>query len=132
MRLPADAALLLLGPAPQAAAMEALRQAWTAEALPILEAPADGPFADGGLERALDALGATTLVLAGPGAAAAARPAAALGYRLFVVEEACPEPIELDDLIPDAARLVPLAVTLQAAAQANFRKRWRAARRPAG
>jgi hypothetical protein len=131
MRLPADAALLLLGPA-DGEAIDALRQAWTAEALPILEAPAEAPFADGALERALDALGATTLVLAGPGGGRAARQAAALGYRLFVVEEACPGPIDIDDLIPDAARLVPLSLTLQAAAQANFRKRWRAARRPAG
>lgn len=132
MRLPADAVLLLLGPAAENAALDALRQAWHAEGLPIFEAPADGPFADGGLERALDALGVTTMVLAGAGAASAARAAAALGYRLFVVDEACAGPLALDDLTPDVLRIVPLALTLQAAEMANFRKKWRATRRSAG
>ncbi len=134
MRLPADAALIVLasGEATEPEAVAALRGAWETEGLPVFEAQAKQAFGEDGLEARLDALGVTTLVICGIAAPEAAseaiRGAASLGFRLFVVAEACADGLDLRGLAPDAARIASLEITLQASQGANFRRRWRAAR----
>ena len=156
MRLPCDGALIVIdaeGGPEFPPAVAALLEAWRAEGLPRfvvrLEArartpatdPASGPdaFADGALEAALDDIGATTLVLCGAPASALAaslRHAAALGYRLFVVAEACatdvpaspPERPALAQLDSELARVVTLPTALAAARQAKTRQRLNAAK----
>jgi nicotinamidase-related amidase len=67
-------------------------------------------FAGGALEAWLDEAGATTLVVCGFGdpspVETSLRAAAALGYRVFVVAEACAAP--LPEIAPDIARIVTL------------------------
>jgi nicotinamidase-related amidase len=137
MRLPADAALLVLD-APDLAersavsgAITALLDAWRGEDLPVLRIAA-ATFDGEALEAGLEPFGATTIVVCGSARPEAilhaVRTAAERGYRLFVVAEACPEGLDLGDLAPAAARLANLSQTLQAAAMANSRRRWRAAR----
>lgn len=164
MRLPCDGALIVIeaeGGGERPPAVTALLEAWRAEGLPRFVArreararpPATDPatgdrrlamagpdaFADGALEAALDDIGATTLVLCGaPSSALAAslRCAAALGYRLFVVADACaiddptspPERLALAHLDGDLARVVTLPTALAAARLAKTRQRLNAAK----
>ena len=104
MRLPPDT-VLLCGPgaAPELVAV------WREERLPILGA--------GDLEADLDALGATTLVVAGDAAAAAQ--AVGLGYRVFFVG---------DDSAPEGTRAATMAEALAGGRNARARERWKAAR----
>ncbi len=151
MRLPSDAALIVIDEATADAAtrtaIAALLAVWREEGLPVLhvrdesEGPAAAPslgepvirkragraFAGEDLEAALDAIGATTLVVCGAfeGAAleATMRDAASLGYRVFVVADAG-LPVDAGA----AARVVTLATALEAGRRAKARQRWRAAR----
>jgi nicotinamidase-related amidase len=137
------------------AAIGLLVQAWRKESLPVAHvrrtsSPVDGraylpeaqplpgeamlamtgadAFAGGALEAWLDEAGATTLVLSGfgdPGPVETSLEAgAALGYRLFAVAEACAAP--LHEMPPEIVRVVTLQTALQAAALAQFRRKWRA------
>jgi isochorismate hydrolase len=146
----------------------ALVAAWRAEGLPLIHAgrqslgaarPRDGEtviarcaisaFIGTRLEERLDELGATTLVFCGALATyaleATARHAADLGYRVFVVADACgpaeaadlegrPRPAEelraltLARLNGETAIVVDTATALGAAAVAKARQRRKAAR----
>ncbi len=126
MRLPSDAALLVPDPGD---ADEALLRVWREEALPLFEigARSGDAFAGGELEAELDAVGATTLVIANGFARGALEAtvlaAAARGYRVFVVGAegaAC----DLGD-----ARVVGVETAIEAARRARFRQRWTLARR---
>ena len=93
-------------------------------------------FDASGLESLLEELGATTLVLCGAAAkvAASAREAAALGYQVYVVADAC---VGADDgavatLSPDCAALADAAQILAAAGLAKFRERWKEQRSRGG
>ena len=106
-------------------------------------------FASGELEAALDAIGATTLVFCGVqtqnSVEASVRAAASLGYRAFVVADACwavdvvdlrgrrwpaedVHALSLANLHGEYARVVGLDETLRAAAAANIPARLRALR----
>jgi nicotinamidase-related amidase len=149
----------------------ALVAAWRAEGLPLVHvgrhstAPASAPavppldgeiviardatsaFVASDLETMLDALGATTLVVCGALAThaleASARHAADLGYKVFVVADACraADVIDLSGrfwpaedvralslalLSGETATIVDAATALQAAATAKARQRRRA------
>jgi hypothetical protein len=103
MRLPPDT-VLVCGPG----APPELAAVWRDERLPIL------PGED--LEAALDALGATTLVVADDTEAAVQ--AAALGCRVFWVGAEA----------PPGVRASTLAEALAAGRNARARERWKAAR----
>jgi nicotinamidase-related amidase len=140
MRLPVDATLIVMTGASADEDVEALLAAWRRERLPIFhvrrepgDAPepvivalADDAFAKSDLEAALDAIGATTLVIVGARgpAAATARAAAGRGYRVFVVANA---PL----VEAEAAKMATLETALAAARGARWRERWQAARRAA-
>jgi hypothetical protein len=109
----------------------------------VLAASGDSGFDGAALESLLDEIGATTLVLCGEAASvtATARDAAALGYQVFVVVDACPSPDDLrggpagsaqasrfSPLSPEIATLVDAAATLGAAATAKARQRRHAER----
>ncbi len=111
MRLPTDAILAIAE-----GADDELAAVWREERLPVLTLSADAAA----LEAALEALGATTLVLCGQGAEAAARTAARLGYRVFLIGA---DPVEGDDV-----KVVTRAMALAAARLARARERWKAAR----
>jgi hypothetical protein len=88
------------------------------------------------LERLLDDIGATTLVLCGvwsdASLAATARHAGELGYHVFIVADACQSadgPTSLAGLGDEGARIADTAEALGAAATAKFRQRRDAARR---
>jgi nicotinamidase-related amidase len=145
----------------------ALVAAWRAEGLPLVHVgrrstapavpPLDGEiviardatsaFVASNLETMLDALGATTLVVCGALAThaleASARHAADLGYKVFVVADACraADVIDLSGrfwpaedvralslalLSGETATIVDAATALQAAATAKARQRRRA------
>jgi hypothetical protein len=137
MRLPADATLIVIGKsAGEAAAtpkIAALLAVWTREALPVIHRggatateSSGSAFADGGLEAALDHLGATTLVLCGAldRVQATAPDAAALGFHVFVVGDACwPRAGAAPAFADGAAVLVDTAAALAAAATAKARQR---------
>jgi len=105
MRLPPDTVLLCGAPAPPE-----LLAVWAQERLTTLPLPAPER-----LEAALEALGTTTVVVVGDGAAQAA----ALGFRVFWLGEGP---------APEGARAATLADTLAAARNARARERWKAAR----
>jgi hypothetical protein len=105
MRLPPDTVLLCGAEAPPE-----LMAVWTEERLAVLPLPAPER-----LEAALEALGTTTVVVVGEGAAEAA----ALGFRVFWLG---------DGPAPEGVRAVSLAETLAAARLARARERWKAAR----
>jgi hypothetical protein len=144
MRLPADAVLIVVSEGeddPEAATLLAV---WREEALPVFrigegspEAAAGasrmsmsghGAFASSGLEAALDAIGATTVVVCGGAAAeslTAARDAADLGYRVFRVAGA-PDAEAAD---PSAkVRVVTCETAVAAGRRAKARERWAAER----
>jgi nicotinamidase-related amidase len=153
-----------------AAAIADLVQAWRTEGLPVfhvrpegsapgsrligdnrlgegetqIETRATSAFSGANLEEALDALGATTLVICGaptPGAVeATARHAGDLGYQVFVVADACwAEPVRdlsgrlwsaedvhtlsLSHLKTRYATIVDLGAALSAASLAKARQR---------
>ena len=87
-----------------------------------------GAFASSGLEAALDAIGATTVVVCGGAAAeslTAARDAADLGYRVFRVAGA-PDAEAAD---PSAkVRVVTCEIAVAAGRRAKARERWAAER----
>jgi len=110
---------------------------------------ASSAFVGAGLEDELDALGVTTLVICGaltPNAVeATARHAGDLGYRVFVVADACfavdkrdargrlwaaedAHALSLANLSGEYAEIVDCAQTLQASALANARQRARGSR----
>jgi len=169
MRLPADAVLMVVDAEsdPREAAdsrIAALIAAWRAEGLPLVHAgrrsatpPRDGEtviaseamsaFVGAGLEEKLDEFGATTLVFCGSLATqaleATARHAGDLGYRVFVVADACraAEAVDLGGrawpaedvrtlalarLQGEALTIVDCATALQAAATAKARQRRKA------
>src|SRR5271165_602353 len=107
MRLPADATLIVVGARPADAGcapkmVAALVDAWRREDLPVVDVPGErapgaGAFAEGRLESLLDDLGATTLVLCGEAVAvgAVAHDAAALGFHVFIVRDACWRVVDL-------------------------------------
>ena len=139
MRLPADATLIVLGPREAsgadsaAATIRALVEAWRKEELPTIDVRADEPLAGGPLEAQLDDLGATTLVLCGEAAAVAAtaRDAAGLGFRVFIVDEACwarGEASARSALSDAPGAVVDAATTLAASAVARARQRWKGRR----
>ena len=139
MRLPSDTALLVIeGPAgadPGAKAMIAgLVAAWREERLPVFALRPGDAFAETELE--LDTVGATTLVICGALAKgsveATLRAFAALGYRVFLVEDACSPASDMRALAGDDAKVVDGATTLAAARRARARERWKAARRGGG
>src|SRR6185312_14463146 len=129
----------------------ALIAAWRAEGLPLVHVarpsagaarPRDGEtviareamsaFAGTSLEERLDELGATTLVLCGALAThaleATARHAGDLGYRVFVVADACRaaeavRALALAHLEGETATMVDSATALGAAATARVRQR---------
>ncbi len=105
MRLPPDTVLLCGAPAPPE-----LLEVWAQERLTTLPLPAPER-----LEAILEALGATTVVVVGEGAAQAA----ALGFRVFWLG---------DGPAPAGARACALAETVAAARLARARERWKAAR----
>jgi hypothetical protein len=119
MRLPADAALILIGDPRGDEARAALTRVWRDEGLPIFSAAPDA-FAGGVLEAGLDAIGATTLVARGAGGEAFAIAAAARGYRVFVVGEAPAGMAGID------ARFVALDTALEAGRRAKARQRLKA------
>ncbi len=129
MRLPADAALIVVNRAEADPAVAALLAVWSEEALPVfhVDSTAPGAFAGSDLEASLDAVGATTLVVCGgppPDAVAAtARDAAGRGYRVFLVGDAAAADAVLDDV-----RAVTCETALAAGLRARARERWRAAR----
>jgi nicotinamidase-related amidase len=105
------------------------------------------------LEAALDEIGATTLVVCGAltnnSVEATVRHGGNLGYRVFVVADACwaadkrdlsgrlwaaadVHALSLANLNGEYAEVVDSRAALQAAAMANARRRWRAARSAAG
>ena len=128
--------------------------AFKAEARPldgetIIGKSAHSAFVGTRLEEALDALGATTLVVCGVlthnSLEATARHAGDLGYRVFVVADACwavdvrdlegrlwpaedVHALSLAHLDGEYAEVVNCAATLQAAGLANARSRLKAAR----
>jgi nicotinamidase-related amidase len=98
----------------------------------ILGRSDDSAFAGTDLEAALDGFGATTLVVCGilgnPSLAASVRDGANLGYRLFVVADACGstgegEEFSLAPMQDEMAEIVDCATTLRAAAMANIRRK---------
>ncbi len=107
MRLPTDATLLI-----GEGADPALEAVWREERLPVAEIDAD-----------LESLPTATVVAFGAGAETAARHAAALGFRTFLVDAAP---------VGDDVYAVSLAVALEAARGARARERWRAARAQGG
>ncbi len=144
MRLPSDAALLNSGDPQADDGAAAVLRAWREEALPVFHifgaehsAAADGEakivaragdaFADTDLEAKLDAIGATTLVLAGAFARvsleATVLAAAERGYRIFVVGAD-----GTNDFGGDV-RVVSVETAVEAAREAKFRQRWALARR---
>jgi nicotinamidase-related amidase len=127
MRLPVDAALILIGDVSEVPGVGQMVAAWAQERLPILRVDRD-PFAAGDLEAALDEIGATTLVLSGEGeaAVATARGAAARGFRVFIVAEP-----PLAEVSADIARIVTPETAVAAALRARARERWNAAREAA-
>jgi nicotinamidase-related amidase len=145
VRLPADATLIVVGARNGAdtestgETIRALIEAWRREELPAIDVrgdehrPEDGPFASGPLEAQLEDLGATTLVLCGEAAvvAVAARDAAALGFRVFIVGEACwtrGEASAPSTLARAPGAIVDVATTLAASAVARARQRGSARR----
>lgn len=117
MRLPADAALILLAEGDPASA--ALAAAWRAQDLPVF-------VADGDLDARLDEQGVTTLVVCGDEAGFVER-AISGGYRVFVVAET----LAADGAAKwqgGEARLASLRETVIAAAGAKARQKLRAAR----
>src|ERR1700684_2845282 len=110
MRLPIDATLLIGdGAAPE------LVEAWREERLPVLAVDLLR------LEAELEALDTATVVACGAGAAEAAKLAARLGFRTFLVGGA-----------PAAGGVcvVSAAQALEGARGARARERWKAARAP--
>jgi nicotinamidase-related amidase len=146
-------------PAAVEANVTALLAAWRAEALPIVyvrrasgatqgafgacaplpgervvERGAGEPFDGSALGEALDALGATTLVLCGDAAAMpeVARAAAVFGCHAFVVADACwgGDLVEFAALLAsEDAKVVDCAAALGAATLAKARQRRETARR---
>ena len=128
--------------------------AWLAEAEPLPGEPVipkttPDAFADGALEALLDGLGATTLVVCGfvtPNSVeTSVRAAASLGYRTFVVADACAavdaadirgrrwpaedvHALSLGHMAREFAEVVTLEAALEAAAAAKLRQRWKAER----
>ena len=141
-----------------AAKVASLLAAWRREGLPIVTSRSHAPgeaqaapiqgerlgehavaqralsaFDGSGLEGLLEEIGATTLVLCGAAAKVepSARDAAALGYQVYVVADACAgadDLAALAALAPDTAALADAAQTLAAAGMAKFRQRWKAER----
>ena len=103
----------------------------------LVEQGGADPFAGGALAAALDAIGATTLVLCGDAdrIAPAALGAAALGCHAFVVADACASAegavlaADLAERIGAEARIVDCRSALAAASVARARQRREAARR---
>jgi hypothetical protein len=141
MRLPADATLIVIGAYDVAGAATApetigtLIKAWRREELPTIDARGDErrpearALAGGPLEAQLDDLGATTLVLCGEASAVetAAREAAALGFRVFIVRDACWTRGEASCRITRTdmpGAVVDAATALAASAVAKARQRW--------
>jgi len=114
----------------------------------VIERSADSAFAGTGLEEALDAIGATTLVvcgaLTGDAVEATVRHGAGLGYRIFVVADACwavderdlagrlrpaeeVHALSLAHMRGGYAEVVDGATALRAAGLANARRRAQAA-----
>jgi nicotinamidase-related amidase len=100
----------------------------------ILGRSADSAFVGTDLEAVLDRFGATTLVVCGilgnPSLEASVRDGASLGYRLFVVADACGSAGDADNLSlahmgGEWAEIVDCATALRAAAMANVRRRKR-------
>ena len=112
----------------------------------VVAKSAHSAFIGGALEAALDGLGATTLVICGVlthnSVEATARHAADLGYRVFVVADACwavekqdlsgrlwpaadVHALSLANLHGQYAEVVDSMTALRAAAMANARRRWR-------
>lgn len=110
MRLPTDTTLLL-GPGSELL----LEQVWREERLPVLSLD---PGLEG-LERALEAIGATTVVTCGQSAAAVAAATAGLGFRTFCVGQAA----GAENVVA-----VSLRQAIDAARGARARERWKAAR----
>ena len=124
MRLPTDAALIVI----DEASAGVLIEVWREERLPLFQpgAKPGGAFADGELEAALDAIGATTLVICGTAFDDPTLQAAtSLGYRVFLLGD---EPGAFD-IGGEAARVATLEMALAAARRARARERWKAARR---
>ncbi len=116
---------------------------------PIVAKTASSAFIGTSLEGLLDALGATTLALCGNGLEATARHAGDLGYQTFVVADAGfavdkidlrgqrwpaedVHALSLAHLHREYATIVDTDATLDAAAGARARGRWRAARGQGG
>ncbi len=110
MRIPTDAVLVIAE-----GADDELVAVWREERLPTLSLT-DDPAA---LGAALEALGATTIVICGDGAEAAARTAAGIGYRVFQVGEGQGG---------QGVSIVPRELALAAGRSARARERWKAAR----
>ena len=95
---------------------------------PLIAMDAADAFAGGALEAWLEGLGATTLVVCGFGdpdpVETTLDAAAARGYRMFVVGEACAAPLHAMPL--ETARVVTLQTALQASALAQVRRRLKA------
>jgi nicotinamidase-related amidase len=100
----------------------------------ILGRSADSAFIGTDLETLLDDFGATTLVVCGilgkPSLEASVRDGANLGYRLFVVADACwttgeGEDFSLARIAEEKGEIVDCAMALRAAALANVRRRRR-------
>jgi len=129
MRLPADAALIVVdAPPPTEDAITALLTVWREEGLPVFHvaAQADSAFVDTGLEAALDAIGATTLVVCGNALDATVRDAAGLGYRVFLVADAHAPALARQH--GEYAAVVSSETALEAGRRAKARLRWRAQR----
>jgi len=131
MRLPSDAALIVIegsaGADPAAeAVIAALVAAWREERLPVFAIRAGAAFAE--TERELEGIGATTLVVCGASVEATVRTAAGLGYRAFVVEDACWSAGGMRALAGMEAKVVDGATARAAARRARARERWKAAR----
>ena len=154
MRLPADATLIVVhgaGPhdagAPGEANVAGLLAAWRAEALPVVHLgagaqvrPSAAPIGSetviardatpgGALAEALDAIGATTLVLCGDATEIpkTVREAVSLGCHAFVVADAAwngAAPVAIED-----GKVVDCLAALAAASVAKARQRRSAARR---
>ena len=116
---------------------------------PVIEKTANSAFIGPALEGLLDELGATTLVICGVltsnSVEATARHAGNLGYQTFVVADASwavdkvdlrgrrwpaedVHALSLAHLHDEYATVVDTAMTLEAAAMAKARQRWRAER----
>jgi nicotinamidase-related amidase len=116
---------------------------------PVIGKRAGSAFAGTGLEAALDAIGATTLVVCGAlthnSIEATVRAASGLGYRAFLVADACwavdvrdlggklwpaedVHALSLANLHGEYARVVTRETALEAARRARARERWKAGR----